>query len=90
MGKKTIRKTKTSKGLHSNVAAATLKLAAAAVSPLEKAMNKVKAWRKGQNPWITVKNNDGSTNKPFIKVRANSLYGNPKFSTSGLFKGKEE
>jgi len=90
MGKKRIRKTKTSKGTHSNVATSTLKLVAASVCPLEKAMNKLKAWRSGKNPWITVKNTSGQTNMPFIKVRANTLYGNPKFATSGLFKGRDE
>ena len=90
MGKKRIRKTKTSKGSHSNVAASTLKLVAAAVCPFEKAMNKIKAWRAGKNPWITVRNTSGQTNMPFIKVKANTLYGNPKFATSGLFKGKGE
>jgi hypothetical protein len=90
MGKKRIRKTKTSKGTHSNVATSTLRLVAAAVDPFEKALNKIRAWRAGKNPWVTIKNPDGSTNRPFIKVKANSLYGNPKFATSGLFKGKDE
>lgn len=90
MGKKRIRKTKTSKGVHSNVAAATLKMVAAATCPFEKAMHKITAWREGKNPWITVKNTSGQSNMPFIKVRANTLYGNPKFATSGLFKGRDE
>ncbi len=46
---------------------------------IEKEMNKIKAWRAGKNPWITVANNvNGPNNKPFIKVRANDLYGDPK------------
>lgn len=90
MGKKKIRGTKTSKGVHSNVARSTLRLVAADACPLEKAMNKIKAWRAGKNPWITVRNTSGQTNMPFIKVKANTLYGNPKFATSGLFKGRDE
>jgi len=90
MGKKKIRSTKTSSGAHSNVSRSTLKLVASTKCPIEKALNVVKAWKQGKNPWITVKNTDGSTNRLFIKVRANSIYGNPKFSSSGLFKGNDE
>ena len=52
-------------------------------------MNKVNAWRAGKNPWITVQNRETGTNRPFYKVKANDLWGNPKFLSSGLFKGEQ-
>jgi hypothetical protein len=89
MGKKKTRKTYKSAGMHSNVAKSTLRLAREGVSSMEKELNKVKAWREGKNPWITVENNQRGTNKPFYKVRANELYGNPKTATYSIFRGKE-
>ena len=38
------------------------------------------AWRKGTNPWITISNpNTKETNKRFIRVRANIVWGNPHY-----------
>ena len=88
MGKKVKRKTKVSKGIHSNVAASTLKSVRRDVSELTKALNKLEAWRKGKNPWITVKGTQ--SNQPFIKVRANSVYGDPKKATANIFGGKAD
>lgn len=50
-------------------------------------MDKVRAWKAGKNPWITVQNRATGTNRPFYKVRANDLYGNPKDARANLFKG---
>lgn len=86
MGKKRTRKTKVSKGIHSNVAASTLKAVRNDVSEVTRALHKLDAWKKGKNPWITVPGTQ--TNMRFIKVRANSLYGNPKTATANLFSGK--
>ena len=37
------------------------------------------AWKKCQNPWLTIENpNKNETNKRFIRVRANDYWGNPK------------
>jgi hypothetical protein len=88
MGKKRARKSKTSKGIHSNVAASTLKAVRRDVSEVTQAMNKLDAWKKGKNPWITVPGT--ATNARFIRVRANSVYGNPKTSTANLFGGKAD
>ena len=90
MGKKRIRKSYSSKGQHSNVAKSTLRLAREGVSLIEKHLNKLKAWREGKNPWITVENKERKTNRPFYKVRANELYGNPKTATYSIYRGKEE
>lgn len=86
MGKKRSRKTKVSKGIHSNVSASTLKAVRRDVSEVTRALHKLEAWRKGKNPWITVPGTQ--TNMRFVKVRANNLYGNPKTSTANLFSGK--
>jgi hypothetical protein len=88
LGRKSSRKTYVSKGIHSNVSASTKKLVKA--SPVEAALNKIKAWRKGKNPWITVVNSENrrtKSNTPYIKIRANDLYGNPKFAQANLFRG---
>lgn len=76
MGKKVKRKTKVSKGIHSNVAASTLKAVRRDRSMIEDAINKIDAWKKGKNPWITVPG--PSAKERMVRVRANSVYGNPK------------
>ncbi len=76
MGKKVKRKTYVSKGVHSNVATSTLRLVREGRCEIEKALHKLAAWRKGQNPWITVPG--PSSKEAFVRVRANQLYGDPK------------
>jgi hypothetical protein len=83
MGKKVKRKTKTSKGIHSNVNAWTLKAARNDVSELDKALHKLDAWKRGKNPWITVPGT--ASNARYVRVRANSVYGDPRRSTANLF-----
>jgi hypothetical protein len=40
---------------------------------------KQRAWLKSQNPWIVVENeNTAQTNKKFVRVRAESVWGDPK------------
>lgn len=40
---------------------------------------KQKAWLKGQNPWITVANeNTADTKRRFVRVRAETLWGDPR------------
>lgn len=88
MGKKVKRKTKTSKGINSNVTASTLKAVRNDVSELTRALHKLDAWKKGKNPWITVPGT--ASNARLIKVRANSVYGDPKKSGANLFGGKAD
>jgi hypothetical protein len=79
MGKKRHRKKLVSKGLRSKVAKSTIRALAASRDFLWKLSNKTAAWKKFQNPWITIENPDKSaTNRRFIRVRANELWGNPK------------
>lgn len=88
MGKKRIRKTQTSKGQRRSIVAG-VKEARQGRSEVEKALNKLEAWRKGQNPWITVPGT--ASNARFIRVRANNLWGDPKKSSSfGIFRSKDD
>lgn len=83
MGKKKIRSTKTSKGQHSNVAKSTIQLARKLKSYAVKIDNKLNAWRKGKNPWVTV--TDADNPKGMIRRRANDLYGDPKRRLANIF-----
>lgn len=86
MGKKVKRKTYTSKGQRRAVVAG-VKEARQTRCGFDTALNKVEAWRKGLNPWITIATNQ--KNMPFVKKRANEVYGNPR-ATVNIYKGKNE
>lgn len=88
MGKKRTRSSITSKGERRSVAASTVRLVRKGRSEIEKAMNKIDAWRAGKNPWITVPG--PSKNMQFVRVRANTVYGDPKRRTNIFAKGVEE
>lgn len=88
MGKKRIRKSQTSKGQRRSIVNG-VKEARMGRSPFESALNKIKAWRKGLNPWVTVPG--PSSNMRFVKVRANALWGDPKKSASfGIYRSKDD
>lgn len=88
MGKKVKRKTYVSKGERNSVARSTVKAVSRDRSPIEKALNKLAAWRAGKNPWITVPG--PAKNMAFIRVRANALYGDPRYATSNIFGKRDE
>lgn len=75
MGKKRLRKGTSSKGERRSIVAG-VKEARQGQTEVQKALNKLAAWKKGQNPWITVPGT--ASNQRFIKVRANNLWGDPK------------
>lgn len=80
MGKKVLRKARTSKGERNSV---SQNLVAATRAENRKSpyacVTKIDAWKNLQNPWITIENpSTTETNKRFIKVRANDYYGSPK------------
>lgn len=80
MGKKIMRKGYGgSKKIHSSVARSTVVAVRATRSALDKMAGIHRAWKAGQNPWLTVDNstNDPKNNKPFIRVRANDYWGKP-------------
>ena len=81
MAKKRNRPKYTSKGERPNTTASTLQLASANVAPADKWMNKAIAWKKSQNPWITVEIRAETLDqkgKMYKKVRANAIWGDPK------------
>jgi hypothetical protein len=84
MGKKRIRKTVTSKGQRRSIVAG-VKEVRRDRSPVEKALNKLMAWKKGQNPWITVPGTQ--TNMQFIRKRANDVWGDPRH-VANIYRGK--
>lgn len=68
-----------SQGIHRNVARDTLKGMKRARPETDKQLNKTRAYWAGKNPWITMPNpNPNETNKRFIRVKANTLWGSPK------------
>jgi hypothetical protein len=69
----------TSKGERKNVNPSVAKAVKQERTYLDKMVLKQKAWAKGQNPWITVPNgNTADTRARFVRVRANSEWGDPK------------
>ena len=69
----------TSKGERRAIAKDVCKAVKRDRSVIDKMVMKQKAWLKGQNPWITVPNpNTAATNKRFIRVRAESEWGDPR------------
>jgi hypothetical protein len=82
--KKKIRKPLTSKGIHSAVSRGTLTAMRRDVGSSERLGHKIEAWKKMQNPWLTIKNPDKSaTNRLFIRVRANQHWGDPRPKREG-------
>jgi hypothetical protein len=88
VGKKRTRKTVVSKGQRRNIVAG-VKEVRQALSEGDKLTHKRDAWRKGQNPWVTVPGTQ--TNKRFVRVRANVAWGDPKRRvSSGIYGSKED
>ena len=75
MGKKKTRSTMKSKGERRSVVGG-VRAARASVDPITKEMNLLSCWRAGKNPWITISGT--ASNKRFVRVKANDLYGDPK------------
>lgn len=82
MGKKRTRSTTVSKGERRNIVAG-VKEARRDRPEFEKALNKLEAWRTGKNPWITVPG--PSKKEAFIRVRANNLYGDPRYARANIY-----
>jgi len=45
---------------------------------LARRINQLKAWRAGKNVVLVVENTAKKTNRPFMRVSANELWGSPK------------
>ena len=78
MGKKRSRIKKVSAGVHSNVSARTLRMLRQNRTPGERLAFKLAAWRRGQNPWMSVDTGAVGSNVRFKRVRMNEIYGDPK------------
>lgn len=87
MGKKKHRAAKTSKGQRPSINSGLITAISKDVSFLDKSLNKLAAWKKGQNPWITVPTTE--KNRPFVKIKANVLLGNPKEATYNIYRKPE-
>ena len=89
MGKKRTRTSMTSKGERRSVVAG-VKAVRQGRTELEKAMNKLKAWRQGKNPWITVPG--PASNARMVRVRSNAAWGDPKKVglLPNIYRGKSE
>jgi hypothetical protein len=87
MGKKRSRSTTVSKGERRNVVAG-VKEVRQTTTEVQKALNKLDAWLKGKNPWVTVPG--PSKKESFVRVRANNLYGDPKRRFANIYGGKAE
>jgi hypothetical protein len=69
----------TSKGERNNTDRALSNSIRRERSPIEFWQHKQKAWLKGRNPWIVTDNpNTAETNKKKIRVRAETLWGDPR------------
>jgi len=80
MGKKRNRKKYISKGVHSKTNKTINTLIRAQRAATEKLEFLSIAWKKLQNPWLTIENpNKEQTNRRMIRVRANDYWGNPKY-----------
>jgi hypothetical protein len=76
MAKKSTRAKYTSKGQHSNVARGTVKAVRKEIDIIDQYLNKLKAWSKGKRTMVTVENpNPNETNKRFIKLEGNVVFG---------------
>lgn len=86
MGKKKHRSVYTSKGERRSVVNG-VKEVRQSKTGFDKILNKLKAWRAGKNPWVTV---PGQTSRErFVRVRANTVWGDPKKVLYG-FGAKDE
>jgi hypothetical protein len=67
-------------GVHSNVRQSILNVARQAYRQSGlRLLNQRRAWLKGKNVVLTIDNpNKNETGKPFIKVSAREIWGNPK------------
>lgn len=75
-GKKSSGKHYTSKGQRPNVNRSLLKATKNSRNDVDKMTNIIEAYVAGKNPWVTVANpNNNEKNKPFIRVRAEDIWG---------------
>lgn len=81
----------TSKGERPNVNKSVLKSASKDVTFLDKLINVRRVWRLNKtDPWVTIDNpNKLETAKKFIKVKAKTLWGDPRKQKYSMGNSKE-
>lgn len=83
-----------SKGQRPNVSKSLIHALVKGRSYTDRLLTKHNAWLNGDDPWIVIPNvNTNETNKPFVKIRANTLWGDPKknkFSMQAIKKDHDE
>jgi|TARA_Y100000114_G_scaffold156950_1_gene186211 hypothetical protein len=68
-----------SQGQRPNVKHNILKAVRRDTTESEKMVNIMNAYLQGRNPWLTVPNtNTNETNKKFVRIKAEDLWGSPK------------
>lgn len=85
MGKKRTRSATTSKGERRSVVAGVKEVRRDNTLG-KRALNALAAWKAGKNPWITVPG--PSTKESFVRVKANNLYGDPRYATANIYKNR--
>ena len=80
MGKKLLRKSQTSKGIHSTVNVSILKqLRQEYLASPDRILNQLKAHRAGKKVMVTIANpNKNQTNKRFIRIPASTAWNSGK------------
>jgi len=79
MGKKRLRKKLTSEGKHSSINRALATKIRAEQRAIHGHGYLIDAWKNLKNPWLTIENpSKEQTNRRFIRVRANSYWGDPR------------
>jgi hypothetical protein len=79
MAKKKSRPSYTSRGTGKSVSNARAAGGRSLTSPIDRMLDKREAWAKGQNPNLVMANpNPNETNRPFIKLKANAVWGDPR------------
>ena len=73
MGKKRCRSSYKSKGERRNIVNGLARRTEA-----QKTQDKLEAWKRGKNPWITVDRGGRASNERYYKVRANDIWGDPR------------
>lgn len=76
MGKKKTRSTYTSKGQHRTVSRDIINACRKERRAVDRLTNQLEAWSKGRRTMITIENpNKNETNKRFIRVEGNIVFG---------------
>lgn len=79
MAKKGGKPSYTSKGQRPSVKPSLANATRADLPKVDAALNIIKAYNEGRNPWVTIDNpNTKETAKRKIRIKANSLWGQPK------------